>query len=67
MADGTFEHILVKDDRIGCLTNKVKNQVLKAGQNITSQPIKAISETTSAHVYNITVPSLETIISREVL
>ena len=67
MADGTFENILVKDDRIGCLTNKVKYQVLKGGQNITSQPFNAISATTSAHVYNITVPSLETIISREVL
>ena len=66
MAD-TFEKILVKDDRLGCLTNKVKYQVLKGGQNITSQPFNAISQSTSAHVYNITVPSLETIISREVL
>ena len=66
MAD-TFEKILVKDDKIGCLTNKVKYQVLKGGQNITAQPFKAISETSSAHVYNVTVPSLETIISREVL
>ena len=63
----TFENILVKDDKIGCLTNKVKYQVLKGGQNITAQPFKAISATTSAHVYNVTVPSLETIISREVL
>ena len=63
----TFEKILVKDDKIGCLTNKVKYQVLKGGQNITAQPFKAISATTSAHVYNVTVPSLETIISREVL
>ena len=66
MAD-TFEKILVKDDKIGCLTNKVKYQVTKGGQNITAQPFKAISETPTAHVYNITVPSLETIISREVL
>ena len=66
MAD-TFEKILVKDDKIGCLTNRVKYQVLKGGQNITSQPFNAISQSISAHVYNITVPSLETIISREVL
>ena len=66
MAD-TFEKILVKDDKIGCLTNKVKYAVNKGGQNITAMPFKAISATTSAHVYNITVPSLETIISREVL
>ena len=66
MAD-TFEKILVKDDKIGCLTNKVKYAVNKGGQNITAMPFKAISATSSAHVYNITVPSLETIISREVL
>jgi len=66
MAD-TFEKILVKDGKIGCLTNKVKYAVNKGGQNITAMPFKAISATTSAHVYNITVPSLETIISREVL
>lgn len=63
----TFEKILVKDDRLGCITSKVKFQVLKGGQNITSQPFKAISETKASHVYNVTVPSLETIISREVL
>jgi len=62
-----FEKVLVKDDRLGCITPKVKFQVFKGGQNITSQPFKAISETTTSHVYNITVPSLETIISREVL
>ena len=63
----TFEKILVKDDRLGCITPKVKFQVFKGGQNITCQPYKAISETTANHVYNVTVPSLETIISREVL
>jgi hypothetical protein len=67
MSDSTFEKILVKNDTIGCITSKVKFAVNKSGQNITSQPFKAISETTSAHVYNVTVPSLETIISREVL
>ena len=35
MAD-TFEKILVKDDKIGCLTNKVKYAVNKGGQNITA-------------------------------
>ena len=63
----TFEKVLVKDDRLGCITPKVKFQVFKGGQNITSQPFKAISETKASHVYNVTVPSLETVISREVL
>ena len=67
MSTDTFEKILVKDDKIACLTNKVKYQVCKGGQNITSSTFKAISATSSAHVYNVTVPSLETIIAREVL
>jgi len=67
MANSTFEKILLKDDRIACLTPIVKYAVEKGGQNVTSQPFKAISQTTSSHVYNVTVPSLETIISREVL
>ena len=67
MASETFEKVLTKDDRLACITSKVKFQVVKGGQNIACQPYKAISQTTLAHVFNITVPSLETIISREVL
>jgi hypothetical protein len=67
MANTTSDKILVKDDRISCLTPIVKYAVERGGQNVTSQPFKAISQTTSSHVYNVTVPSLETIISREVL
>ena len=63
----TFEKILVKDDRLGCITPKVKFQVLKGGQNITCQPFPAITSTKASHVYNVTVPSLETIISRAAL
>ena len=63
----TFEKVLVKDDRLGCITSKVKFQVFKGGQNITCQPFTAISATPASHVYTVTVPSLETIISREVL
>ena len=63
----TFEKVLVKDDRLGCITSKIKFQVLKGGQNITCQPFTAISATPASHVYTVTVPSLETIISREVL
>ncbi|MFM7980006.1 MAG: phage major capsid domain-containing protein, partial [Candidatus Fonsibacter sp.] len=49
------------------MTPKVKHQVLKCGQNITCQTYKAISQSASNHVYNVAVPSLETIISSEVL
>ncbi|MFM7990025.1 MAG: phage major capsid domain-containing protein [Candidatus Fonsibacter sp.] len=63
----TFDNILVKDDRLGCITPKVKYQVLKGGKNITCQACNAISQSTTNHVYNVAVPTLETIISREVL
>ena len=63
----TFERVLVKDDRLGCISPKVKYQVLKGGQNITCQAYNAISQSTTNHVYNAAVPSLETFISREVL
>ena len=63
----TVEKILLKDDRLGCITPNVKYQLFKGGQNITCQAYNAISQSTSDHVYNVAVPSLETIISREVL
>ena len=67
MSNAAFEKILVKDDRIACITDQVKYAVERGGQNVTSQPFKAISQPTSSHVYNVTAPSLETIMSREVL
>ncbi|MFM7977893.1 MAG: phage major capsid domain-containing protein [Candidatus Fonsibacter sp.] len=51
---------------MGCITPKVKIQVFKGGHYITCQQYEAISETTANHVYNVTVPSVETIICREV-
>jgi hypothetical protein len=63
----SFQKILVKDDRIGGITDKVNFAVLKGGANVTAAPYKAVSQTNSAHVFNVAVPSLETVISREVL
>ena len=67
MAEERFDKVLVREDRLQCITDKVKFQVLKGGQNVTSQPYRAISQTTTAHVYIVAVPSLETVSSREVL
>ena len=39
----TFEKVLIKDDRIGCVTPQVKFGVFKGGQNVTAVPFKAIS------------------------
>ena len=58
---------IVKDDRIGLCTDKIKYAVLKGGMNITSQSFPTISKNNSSLVFNCPVPSLETIVSREVL
>jgi len=63
----TFTKVLIKDDRVGNLTERVSFAVYKGSQNVTAMPYKAVSESTSAQVFNVAVPSLETIISREVL
>ena len=47
--------------------DRIKYAVLKGGQCIASQSFTAISATPSAHVFNIVVPSLESVTSREVL
>jgi hypothetical protein len=62
-----FEKVLVLDDRLGAITDKISYAVTQGGQNITSASFKAISETPSSQIYNITVPSLETIIDRRVM
>ena len=62
----TFQKVLVTDDRLAMITDQVKYAVVKGGQNVTSQPLSAITQTPTSHVYNIAVPSLGTIISREV-
>jgi len=63
----SFEKIHVKDDRIGCISSKIKYGVLTGGHAITAQSFKAISETPSNQTFNIAVPSLETVISREIM
>ncbi|MFM7977751.1 MAG: phage major capsid domain-containing protein [Candidatus Fonsibacter sp.] len=47
------------------LNSEVSSQ--KGGQNITCQAYTAISQSTTSHVYNVAVPSRETIVSKEVL
>ena len=61
-----FEKILVLDDRLNC-TDKIKYQVTKGGQNVVSQSYQSISQSPSGCVFNCVIPSLETIVNREVL
>jgi hypothetical protein len=61
-----FTKILVKDDRLEVVDN-IKYAVMKGGQNVTMSQFKAISDSDSQIVFNIQVPSEQTIIDRRVL
>lgn len=61
-----FTKILVKDDRLEVVDN-IKYAVVKGGQNVTMAQFRAISATDSQLVFNIQVPSEQTIIDRRVL
>ena len=66
MAD-SFSKVLVKDDRIGNLTDTVAYGVMKGGQSITSTKFMSTSASTSSMAFNIQVPSETTIIDRLVM
>jgi hypothetical protein len=53
-------------DDVIATENKVEYNVLIGAQSVTSQEFKAISATPSAMVFNVVVPSLETILDRHV-
>jgi hypothetical protein len=61
-----FEKVLVKDPRLD-VSDSIKYAVVKGGQNVTASPFKAISESNSQVVWNIQVPSEQTIVDRRVL
>lgn len=61
-----FTKILVKDDRMDCVDN-IKYAVIKGGQNVTPSQFKAISQSNNQLVFNIQVPSEQTLIDRRVL
>lgn len=64
---GDFSKVLIKDDRLHC-TDSIRYGVVVGGQNITpGSQFNAVSEGVSNHVYNIQVPSEQTIIDRRVL
>ena len=61
-----FNAVLVTDDRIANITDKIGYAVLKGGANITSSQYLAQSQSTSSHVFNINSPSLETLLDRTI-
>jgi len=66
MSSADFSTVLVKDDRIANLTDKIVYAVNKGAQQVTVAEFAATSESNTSHVYNIVVPSLETVIDRRV-
>ncbi len=67
MTTADFKKVLVKDDRIGNITDSIKYAVMKGGQSVTSQQFQAISSSASNVTFNIQVPSQETIIDRHLV
>lgn len=61
-----FEKVLVKDARLD-VSDSIKYAVIKGGQNVTMAQYKAISATNNQIVFNIQVPSEQTIIDRRIL
>ena len=61
-----FEKVLVKDPRLD-VVDSIKYAVVKGGQNVTASPFGAISESDSQVIWNIQVPSEQTIIDRRVI
>ena len=61
-----FEKVLVKDPRLD-VSDSIKYAVIKGGQNVTAATFPAISESDSQIVWNIQVPSEQTIIDRRVI
>ena len=66
MPSSDFSTVLVKDDRLANLTDQITYAVNKGAQQISVADFNATSQSNSSHVYNIIVPSLETIIDRRV-
>ena len=61
-----FEKVLVKDPRLD-VSESIKYAVIKGGQNVTCANYGAISQTNNQLVFNIQVPSEQTILDRRVL
>ena len=62
----TIRNLTITDDIIDT-ENEVMLGVLNGAENIASQGLKRISATPNAMVFNIVVPSLETILDRHIM
>ena len=61
-----FNKILIQDDRISNLTSTIDYAVMKGAQQVTVSEVNSTSATPTSIVFNVVVPSLETVIDRRV-
>jgi hypothetical protein len=61
-----FTTSLIKDSRL-MVSDKINYGVIKGGETITHQQQNAVSDSTTSLVYNVQVPSLQTVIDRRVI
>jgi len=67
MSSSDFQTVLIQDDRIANLTDKIHYAVNKGAQQVTSSEFAATSQSVNSIIFNVPVPSLETIIDRKVM
>ena len=67
MSSSDFKTCLIQDDRIANLTDQITYAVMKGAQQVTSAQFKSTSASPSSMVFNIVVPSLETVVDRRVM
>lgn len=67
MPSSDFKTVLIKDDRLANLSDSVVYSVNKGGQQVTSARFEASTKSPSSVIFNIQVPSLETVIDRRVM
>ena len=67
MSSCDFKTCLIQDDRIANLTDQITYAVMKGAQQVTSAQFKSTSASPSSMVFNVVVPSLETVVDRRVM
>ena len=62
-----FKTCLIKDSRLGDITDQQDYAVVSGGSSVTYQQFQAVSTSTSSIVFNVNIPSESVVVSREVL
>jgi hypothetical protein len=62
-----FKTCLIKDSRLGDITDQQDYAVVSGGSSVTYQQFQAVSTSASSIVFNVNIPSESVVVSREVL